>query len=103
MGMSSGKTPDSGSCPGHTSFTGTIPATSTTLTVSSVEAGYLYPGMVLSMATGIVSSQTIVSQDSGTTGGAGTYTISSNSDAAQASDTESTASNPTASANFAVY
>lgn len=101
--MSSGKTPSAGSCPGVTSFTGTIPAASTTLTVASVEAGYLYPGMVLSMATGIVSSQTIVSQDSGTTGGAGTYTISANSDAAQAVDTASTASNPAGSENFAVY
>lgn len=61
--------------------TGTInnlaatPAAGTTLTVTAVSSGTLYANAVLT-GTGITAGTTIVSQLTGTTGGAGTYTVS---------------------------
>ena len=57
-------------------FTGSI--SGTTLTVSSVTSGTLASGQVLTDATNaIAAGTTIVSQLTGTTGGVGTYTVSS--------------------------
>jgi hypothetical protein len=55
------------------SFTGSI--TTTTLTVSAVSAGTLYPSMQIT-GTGVTAGTRIVAQLTGTTGGAGTYTVS---------------------------
>lgn len=55
------------------SFTGSI--TTTTLTVSAVSAGSLFPSMQVS-GTGVTAGTRIVAQLTGTTGGAGTYTVS---------------------------
>lgn len=58
----------------HTaSFTGSI--ATTTLTVSAVSAGAIYPSMQIS-GTGVTAGTRIVAQLTGTTGGAGTYTVS---------------------------
>jgi len=58
---------------GSATFTATV--STTTMTVSAVASGTLVPGMVLS-GTNVWSDNTIISQLSGTTGGAGTYQIS---------------------------
>lgn len=55
------------------SFTGSI--STTTLTVSAVSAGTIYPSMQITGA-GVMAGTRIVAQLTGTTGGAGTYTIS---------------------------
>ena len=55
------------------SFTGSI--ATTTLTVSAVSAGTIYPSMQIS-GTGVTAGTRIVAQLTGTTGGAGTYTVS---------------------------
>ena len=55
------------------SFTGSI--ATTTLTVSAVSAGTLYPSMQIS-GTGVTAGTRIVAQLTGTTGGTGTYTVS---------------------------
>lgn len=55
------------------SFTGSIAAT--TLTVSAVSAGAIYPSMQIT-GTGVTAGTRIVAQLTGTTGGAGTYTVS---------------------------
>lgn len=55
------------------SFTGSI--ATTTLTVSAVSAGAIYPSMQIS-GTGVTAGTRIVEQLTGTTGGAGTYTVS---------------------------
>ena len=55
------------------SFTGSI--ATTTLTVSAVSAGTIYPSMQIS-GTGVTAGTRIVDQLTGTTGGAGTYTVS---------------------------
>jgi hypothetical protein len=55
------------------SFTGSI--ATTTLTVSAVSAGALFPSMQLT-GTGVTAGTRIVAQLTGTTGGAGTYTVS---------------------------
>lgn len=58
----------------HTaSFTGSI--ATTTLTVSAVSAGTIYPSMQIS-GTGITAGTRIVAQLTGTAGGTGTYTVS---------------------------
>jgi hypothetical protein len=58
----------------HTaSFTGSI--ATTTLTVSAVSAGSIYPSMQIT-GTGVTAGTRIVAQLTGTTGGAGTYTVS---------------------------
>jgi hypothetical protein len=55
------------------SFTGSI--TTTTLTVSAISAGSIYPSMQIS-GTGVTAGTRIVAQLTGTTGGTGTYTVS---------------------------
>ena len=55
------------------SFTGSI--ATTTLTVSAVSAGAIYPSMQIS-GTGVTAGTRIVAQLTGTTGGTGTYTVS---------------------------
>lgn len=55
------------------SFTGSI--ATTTLTVSAISAGAIYPSMQIS-GTGVTAGTRIVAQLTGTTGGAGTYTVS---------------------------
>lgn len=58
----------------HTaSFTGSI--ATTTLTVSAISAGTIYPSMQIS-GTGVTAGTRIVAQLTGTTGGTGTYTVS---------------------------
>lgn len=59
--------------PRTASFTGSI--ATTTLTVSAVSAGALSPSMQIS-GTGVTAGTRIVEQLTGTTGGAGTYTVS---------------------------
>lgn len=55
------------------SFTGSI--ATTTLTVSAISAGAIYPSMQIS-GTGVTAGTRIVAQLTGTTGGTGTYTVS---------------------------
>ena len=55
------------------SFTGSI--ATTTLTISAVSAGAIYPSMQIT-GTGVTAGTRIVAQLTGTTGGAGTYTVS---------------------------
>lgn len=55
------------------SFTGSI--ATTTLTVSAVSAGAIYPSMQIS-GTGVTAGTRIVAQLTGTAGGTGTYTVS---------------------------
>jgi hypothetical protein len=55
------------------SFTGSI--ATTTLTVSAISAGTIYPSMQIS-GTGVTAGTRIVAQLTGTTGGVGTYTVS---------------------------
>lgn len=55
------------------SFTGSI--ATTTLTVSAISAGTIYPSMQIS-GTGVTAGTRIVAQLTGTTGGTGTYTVS---------------------------
>lgn len=59
------------------SATGVQTATTTNLTVSAVTKGALVPGMVIA-GTGVDAGLTIVSQTSGTPGGAGVYVVSTN-------------------------
>lgn len=59
--------------PRTASFTGSI--ATTTLTVSAVSAGTLFPSMQIS-GTGVTAGTRIVEQLTGTTGGTGTYTVS---------------------------
>lgn len=56
-------------------FTASIGAASTTMTVSAVTSGTIYPGMILT-GTDVTTGTRIVSQTSGTTGGAGVYVVS---------------------------
>lgn len=60
-----------------TLFTGTAnqTAASSTMTVTAVSSGTIYLGMLVS-GTGVAANTTIVKQLTGTTGGAGTYTVS---------------------------
>lgn len=55
------------------SFTGSI--ATTTLTVSAISAGSIYPSMQIS-GTGVTAGTRIVAQLTGTAGGTGTYTVS---------------------------
>jgi len=55
------------------SFTGSI--TTTTLTVSAVSAGLIFPSMQIT-GTGVTAGTSIVEQLTGTTGGTGTYKVS---------------------------
>jgi hypothetical protein len=58
--------------PRTASFTGSI--STTTLTVSAVSAGSIFPSMQIT-GTGVTAGTRIVAQLTGTTGGAGTYTV----------------------------
>ena len=58
---------------GDATFTGSI--SGTTLTVSSVSSGIIFPGEKI-FGTGITAGTSIVSQLTGTTGSTGTYTVS---------------------------
>jgi hypothetical protein len=68
------------------SFTGAIAAT--TLTVSAVTSGTIMPGATLA-GTGVTAGTTIVSQLTGTTGGAGTYQVSASQTVASTAMTTS--------------
>ena len=68
------------------SFTGAIAGT--TLTVSAVTSGTIMPGATLA-GTGVTAGTTIVSQLTGTTGGAGTYQISASQTVASTAMTTS--------------
>jgi hypothetical protein len=65
-------------------FTGSIGPSSTSLTVTSVTSGIIKTGMTLSGAT---AGTYVVSQSSGTTGGAGVYVVSSSQTLASTSIT----------------
>ena len=56
-------------------FTASIGPASTTMTVTAVTSGTIYPGMILT-GTGVTAGTRIVSQSSGTTGSTGTYVVS---------------------------
>jgi prepilin-type processing-associated H-X9-DG protein len=57
-----------------TAFSGTGSITGNVLTITSVTAGTLVPGTILT-GTGVAAGTQVVSQLSGTTGGAGTYAV----------------------------
>jgi len=59
--------------PRTASFTGSI--TTTTLTVSAISAGSIFPSMLLT-GTGVTANTSIVEQLTGTAGGTGTYKVS---------------------------
>ena len=59
--------------PRTASFTGSI--TTTTLTVSAISAGSIFPSMLIT-GTGVTANTSIVEQLTGTTGGTGTYKVS---------------------------
>ena len=73
---------------GGASVTGSI--SGTTLTVTAVGSGTLYPGSVL-QGTGVTNNTTIVNQLSGTTGGVGTYTVNFSQTAASTTITTKSA------------
>lgn len=81
----------------HTAiFTGTIddgtpPGAGTVLTVSSVASGTLLTGMTLT-GTGVTTGTRIIAQVSGTTGGAGVYTVDTSQEAASTTITGTRAS-----------
>jgi hypothetical protein len=56
-------------------FTASIGPASTTMTVTAVTSGVIYPGMVLT-GTGVTAGTRIVSQSTGTAGSTGTYVVS---------------------------
>lgn len=56
-------------------FTASIGPASTTMIVTAVTSGTIYPGMVLT-GTGVTAGTRIVSQSSGTAGSTGTYVVS---------------------------
>lgn len=56
-------------------FTASIGPASTTMTVTAVSAGPIYPGMVIT-GTGVTAGTYIVSQTTGTNGSTGTYVVS---------------------------
>jgi len=56
-------------------FTASIGPASTTMTVTAITSGPLYPGMVLT-GTGVTAGTYIVSQTTGTDGSTGTYVVS---------------------------
>jgi len=56
-------------------FTAAIGPASTTMTVTAVSAGPIYPGMVIT-GTGVTAGTYIVSQTTGTDGSTGTYVVS---------------------------
>jgi hypothetical protein len=56
-------------------FTASIGPASTTMTVTAVVSGVIYPGMILT-GTGVTAGTRIVSQSTGTAGSTGTYVVS---------------------------
>ena len=56
-------------------FSASIGPASTTMNVSSITSGTIYPGMVLT-GTGVTAGTRIVSQSTGTAGSTGTYVVS---------------------------
>lgn len=70
-------------------FTGSI--ATTTLTVSAIASGTLYPSMVIS-GTGVTAGTYIVEQLTGTAGGAGTYKVSASQTVASTTITGTLAS-----------
>jgi hypothetical protein len=56
-------------------FTASIGPASTTMTVTAISAGPIYPGMVIT-GTGVTAGTYIVSQTTGTDGSTGTYVVS---------------------------
>jgi hypothetical protein len=56
-------------------FTASIGPASTTMTVTAISAGQIYPGMVL-FGTGVTAGTYIVSQTTGVDGSTGTYVVS---------------------------
>lgn len=56
-------------------FTASIGPASTTMTVTAITSGPIYPGMVLT-GTGVTAGTYIVSQSTGTDGSTGTYVVS---------------------------
>lgn len=56
-------------------FTASIGPASTTMTVTSITSGTIYPGMTIT-GTGVTAGTRIVSQSSGTDGSTGTYVVS---------------------------
>jgi hypothetical protein len=58
-----------------TTFTATIGPASTTMTVTAISAGPIYPGMVIT-GTGVTAGTYIVSQTTGTDGSTGDYVVS---------------------------
>lgn len=72
------------------SFTAT--GSGTNFAVSNVSPGALYPGLTLGVTTGIGAAITLVSQTSGTTGGAGVYVTSGSTTISGAAATASWAS-----------
>jgi len=56
-------------------FTASIGPASTTMTVTAVTSGTIYPGMILT-GTGVTAGTRIVSQSTGTAGSTGTYVVS---------------------------
>ena len=56
-------------------FTASIGPASTTMTVTAVTSGTIYPGMILT-GTGVTAGTRIVSQSTGTAGSTGTYIVS---------------------------
>lgn len=55
-------------------FTASIGPASTTMTVTAISAGPIYPGMVIT-GTGVTAGTRIISQSSGTDGSTGTYVV----------------------------
>jgi hypothetical protein len=56
-------------------FTASIGPASTTMTVTAIASGPIYPGMTIT-GTGVTAGTRIVSQSTGTDGGTGTYVVS---------------------------
>jgi hypothetical protein len=56
-------------------FTASIGPASTTMTVTAIASGPIYPGMVIT-GTGVTAGTRIVSQSTGTDGGTGNYVVS---------------------------
>lgn len=76
-------------------FTASIGPASTTMTVTAVASGTIYPGMVLT-GTGVTAGTRIVSQSSGTAGSTGTYVVSASQTVASTTITGTVASQLTA-------
>jgi hypothetical protein len=72
----------------RTTFTGSITGSTTNLVVSSVTTGTILVGMTISATNGSFTTCTISSQSSGTTGGVGTYILSTSQTSTSTTFTE---------------